>query len=359
MIQLPTGIAKIIASVTNFGIKHGPKIMSVCGAGMAVGGAVMACNATLKADAVLTEHKHQMELIEAAREVRDKIASDRVHKNEMTEYSDDDIKRDKLMVYMHTAKQLAKLYGPAIAIGLGGVGLMQGAFGIMDKRHSVTTASLAALQESYNALAEKSMKGLPEGEDKKVLLPWDEEELPKNIKKNAPKNDAGDLIFSGGYIPISEFEKIENDPFTIVFDSNNPNWYGNNGYLLNSGFASGTINTFELHRSSYSKPQVWVNDVRRSFDVEEMAIGWRTGWTANVPGDCVEAEIIPYVYDKDDMDNIIGMYPVDGDTLDERLDNFRMLETEGEDLGDYCLLIMLRGSSPIGQPRMIAQEVFG
>ena len=122
--SLSTFVGKAAVKTQAFLIKHGPRIMSVCGAGMTIGGAVMACRATLKAYEVVDHHKEVMAVIEEARETS--IA------NSDELFTEKDYKQAKFETYMSTAFSFVKLYAPSVAVGLSGVGLMQSAFHIMD-----------------------------------------------------------------------------------------------------------------------------------------------------------------------------------------------------------------------------------
>ena len=46
MIAIPNSLARLGSKASTFLIKHGPKIMTIGGAGMALAGTVMACEAT-------------------------------------------------------------------------------------------------------------------------------------------------------------------------------------------------------------------------------------------------------------------------------------------------------------------------
>lgn len=359
--KIPAPIMKASHKVGKWFIKHGPRLMSVSGGVMAVGGAVMACKATLHADEVLDAHKARMAEIEAAQSVAGP-----------DEYTPQMIRRDKAIVYAETAVAFAKLYGPSVAVGAAGVGLMQGAFGIMDKRNSTAMAALTALDQAYNELAarfpqDEATTNLPSGVEMV--------ERPKHFEVKHEDDDDVDTVLLKDYIPVEEFDILENDPFTIVFDSKNEDWYKGNAFVLNSSHIKSTMHAFELKRSTYH--DVWVNDIRRAFNVPEAARGWSNGYSTEI-GDSVLYDVIPCIYDKVDG-MIVGAHPIFaepgdplyeslGDGLKERVELFdndnerrlevlKSLELDGYD--DYFVVIRLLGSGPNGEPAYIRGKVFG
>ena len=346
MISIPVPVMKLANKAGSWLVKNGPKIMSVAGGAMAVGGAVMACKATLKVDAVLDEHKSRMARIEAAKAISDDFGDNQI--------TDKDVRRAKFETYVHTGVEVVKLYGPAVCVGMSGVGLMQGAYHIMENRHSTTLAALTAMDQAYNELAARYNA---ENDVPAHTLPVEKKERVVPLLKSGDEetDEAAELVLED-YIPVEMFDILENDPYTIVYDSRNEDWYDGGCFVLNASQIESNFRLFEKDRSSYNRPVVWVNDIRRVFKKEEKALGWSHGWTSE-PGDTIEYEIYPFVYDKIDG-MIVGMSGVPGATNEERIEQLRAIEmTEGPD--DYCVVISLRGNSENGTPRYIRNEVFG
>ena len=346
MINIPVPIMKLANKAGSWLVKNGPKIMSVAGGAMAVGGAVMACKATLKVDAVLDEHKEQMARIEAAKAISDDFGDNQI--------TDKDVRRAKFETYVHTGVEVVKLYGPAVCVGMSGVGLMQGAYHIMENRHSTTLAALTAMDQAYNELAARYNA---ENDAPAHALPVEKKERVVPLLKSGDEetDEAAELVLED-YIPVEMFDILESDPYTIVYDSRNEDWYNGGCFVLNASQIESNFRILEKDRAAYKRPVVWVNDVRRVFKKDEKELGWSHGWTSE-PGDTIEYEIYPFVYDKIDG-MIVGMSGIPGATNEERTEQLKDIEmTEGPD--DYCVVICLRGNSANGTPRYIRNEVFG
>lgn len=342
--NIPAPVMQIANKTGRWLAKNGPKLMSVGGGAMAIGGAVMACKATLHADEVLDRHKQKMAKIEAAKAVSEEGG--------VGEYTDAQMKKDKAIVYAETAVEFVKLYAPAVSVGFAGVGLMQGAFYISERRGAETLAALTAMNEMYNDLLAKN----PEIAEEVKALPVEKKEvrikkLPEVVGENS--DDAAELVLED-YIPVEMFDVLENDPFIIKFDASSNGWANGNCFVLNSRFVDTTLKAFSYRRETGH--DVWVNDIRRAFDVKEKSLGWSHGYTA-APGDAIGYEVYPFVYDIIDG-MIVGMSGVPGNTNEERLEQIKDLElSDGPDR--YCYVIALRNADCTGTPRFIRNEVYG
>ena len=122
------------SSVVKFLAKNSTKIMVGGSIVTGVGGAILAAVGTTKVGPVLDEHKAEMTKIEEA----EKLARENGE-----EYSERDIRRDKMKVFGKTFLGLGKCYGGAAACVVVSVGLNLGAHKLKN-RTIAKTASMAA-----------------------------------------------------------------------------------------------------------------------------------------------------------------------------------------------------------------------
>lgn len=331
--HIPTPILKVAHKTGNWLVKNGPTIMSVGGGMMAVGGAVMACNATLKVDGVLDRHKQKMARIEAAKELSDKNGD-----NELTEK---DIKQAKFETYRDTAVDLVKLYAPAFAVGMSGVGLMQAAFVITERRRASAVAALTTLDQMYQNLSAKANDIAPE----------------LRLTEGNPKLEAAE---DGSEKLVLEPE-AQTDPFFFIFDVDNQsfqNTYGNKRaeFLTNERFILSTIENFNYRLSGYTVDHVWLNDILRALGMEESEFGQHYGWNA-MTGDQIECDIVPFVKEwNEEGDKQFPMLV--------QIDRDEFNELEAADIQEgYCIGFRLKslsdGYDTATDPRFIYNEVFG
>lgn len=340
MFNIPTPVIKFGHKAGNWLIKNGPTIMSVSGGMMAVGGAVMACNATLRADEVLEAHKERMAQIEAARALSLEGDND----DPACVYTEKQMKHDKFIVYAETAIGFAKLYGPAFAVGMSGVGLMQAAFMVTEKRRSTAVAALASMTniyENYKARVEEEYGPEAEAmlhdirtEKKMVKLPGAEEETEEDVVV---------------------LDDVNDDSFFYIFDQTNPNWSGNVTCLLNERFLTSTIDQFNYRLSAHTIDHVWVNDLLKAWDMEEKDLGHFHGWNGRT-GDIIEYEIVPFkVVNSGDDDE---QFPMLVETTMEELREMELQDIqEGYAIG-IRLLSSSDGNDDLVSPRNIYHEVY-
>lgn len=339
MITLPNSVVLAGKKLGRFAVKHGPKIMTVAGAGMAFGGAVMACKATLRCDEVLDKHKERMAQIEAARE----LSMLRLANNDIDDpselYTEKDMRKDKFMTYAMTGVGFAKLYGPAFAVGMGGIGLMEAAFVITENRRSAAVAALTSMdalfQEYKNRVnrvvtdEQQALIDNPHIQKQKVQLPWaeDEEEM--------------DCVV---------IDTEEGNPYVYWFDKTCPDWNGTgtNYFLSNRAHIEGQLTTMQYELSKYGTTHFWINDfIERCGGLKNdngelldaktgCDVGRFHGWDA-LAGDAIDYKIQAYAYsfDGDDDKQFPILIPISKEDL---------MELESLDIPtDYCFEITLKG----------------
>lgn len=119
--------------------KHSPEILMVAGVVGTVVGAVMACKATTKIDSILDETKEQL----------DKIHEHSNNPELAEKYSAEDAKKDTFIVYTQAGMSLAKLYAPAIGIGVLSLSCILTSNNILRKRNAELAAAYAVVDRGF------------------------------------------------------------------------------------------------------------------------------------------------------------------------------------------------------------------
>ena len=158
-------VGSTLATVGNkvlFKVKNAsPEILVGAGIISIVAGTVLACKATLKADAVLDEHANKMFAIEEAKE---KFPDS---------YSDKDELQDKVTTYTQTGVGFAKLYWPSAVLMVGGVVCILSAHGIMKQRNAALAAAYAVIDKAFKSYRGRVVDEL--GKDKDHHFMYDTE----------------------------------------------------------------------------------------------------------------------------------------------------------------------------------------
>lgn len=120
--------------------KHSPEILIIVGVIGTVTSAVMACKATTKLNDILEESKDQIDSIHNAMEHPEELPQ---------EYTEEDGKKDLVIVYTQTAVKLVKLYGPSIVLGGLSITAILTSNNILRKRNIALAAAYTAVDKSF------------------------------------------------------------------------------------------------------------------------------------------------------------------------------------------------------------------
>jgi hypothetical protein len=115
--------------------KHSPALLFGAGVVGVVATAVLASKATLGLDEVLADGQ-----------AKEKLATELVHDR----YSEADRKRDLATIKVQTGLKVAKLYAPAIAVGVVSVTALTGSHIILTRRNAAVMAAYSALDKGFN-----------------------------------------------------------------------------------------------------------------------------------------------------------------------------------------------------------------
>jgi hypothetical protein len=139
-INLPNSVTTRVARQVLVTQKHSPQILFYGGLALAGATVVSACRGTLKLEDVLEDIKKDRDDIHAVAMVKPE------------KYSDRDVARLNLYVTSKGLARIAKLYLPAIALGVAAVGCLTSSHNQLTRRNAGLSAALVATErvlESY------------------------------------------------------------------------------------------------------------------------------------------------------------------------------------------------------------------
>lgn len=173
--------------------KHSPEILVVSGVVGTVASAVIACKATTKVHNIVEESKedmHNLHLVAAAaglREMEDPTEEDNAKialfaaKQEVKEYSKEDLKKDTTIIYAQTAMKFVKLYGPAVILGaLSITGILAG-HNITRKRNLALAAAYATVDKSFKDYRSRVVERFGEELDKELKYNIKSKEIEETV----------------------------------------------------------------------------------------------------------------------------------------------------------------------------------
>lgn len=208
-------MTKVGGTVNKIGFslkKHSPEILVVSGVIGAVASTVMACKATLKVNDILEEHKETMDKIYEAPTDDPQV------------YSEDDKKKDTVIVYTQTAVKLVKLYGPAVILGTLSVSSILASNNILRKRNAALAAAYAAIDRSFTEYRNRVVERFGEEVDHQLRYNVKAQEIEETIVDEKGKEKK---VKKTVEVADPNTESIYQKYFTRT----NPNWENDSDFV--------------------------------------------------------------------------------------------------------------------------------
>jgi hypothetical protein len=248
--------SRTFSKVSLQGKKYAPEVMVVVGVVGVVASAVMACKATTKAGAIVEDTKDQMDQIHEVAETH------------AEEYSEDDMKKDTVIVYTQTAVKFAKLYGPAVILGAASIACILGSHHILSKRNAALAAAYATVDKGF-----KEYRG-------RVIERFGKE-LDKELRYNIKAKDFEETV-------VNE-ETGEETKVTNTVNVADPNDYSDYARFFDDGCTGWTKDSeqnlyFLKCQQNYAnerlqkKGYLFLNDVYEMLGIPKTKAGQIVGW---------------------------------------------------------------------------------
>lgn len=255
---IKNAVTSKVARQILIGQKHSPELLFAGGVVGVAGTVILACRATLKVESALDTADEKRNQIERALKVSDP-----------KRYSQRDAKRDRGLVKIHLAKDITKLYAPAVGLGVASIAALTGSHVILTKRNVAITAAYKVLDEGFNQYRERVREEF--GEEKERELRHDIRESTVQIH-DTHKGEVRDVhVKTPGRASI----------YARFFDELNDNW--KNNYELNLMF----LTMVQNHCSDrlHAKGHLFLNEVYDELGFPRSKAGQVVGWIVT-EGDC-------------------------------------------------------------------------
>ena len=197
-----------------FGLKkRSPEILVAVGVVGTVVSAVMACKATTKINTILDETKEQL----------DKIHEYAGNPDAAEKYNAEDAKKDTAIVYGQAGVKLAKLYAPAVGLGILSISSILASNNILRKRNMAISAALAAATQDFKDYRNRVIERFGKEVDHQLRYNIKAEEIEETVtdekgkEKKVKKNvEVADPNASG---------------YAKYFTRSNPYWEEDSSYV--------------------------------------------------------------------------------------------------------------------------------
>ena len=237
--------------------KHSPELLAGIGVVGVVASTVLACTATRKIDGILEETQESLEKIK-------RVENNPKYENE---YSLEDAKKDKTIIYVQQGVKIVKIYLPAFTLGMVSLGCLLQSNNILRKRNAGLAAAYATVDKSFK-------------EYRKRVADRFGEEIEKEIRYNIKAEEIETTVVAedGSETTITETVKSM-DPnlysdYARFFDEYNPNWQPDAEYNM-MFLKSQQQYANDLLRS---RGRLFLNEVYEMLGIEKSKAGQVVGW---------------------------------------------------------------------------------
>jgi len=230
--------------------KHSPTVMFVAGAVGIVGTVVLASRATLQLDRILNEHEDLIAKTEWMREYHSE------------QYSEQDQRRDQIVVYTKTTIKFAKLYGPAFLVGVASIAALTGAHVTLNRRYAAVTAAYAGLDKAFRAYRQRVIDDV--GPEKELEYRYD-----MTTKELVRETDEGPVVEEA-----KQIAKHGTSIYGRFFDELSTSWSRDPGY--NQNFLRNVQNY--ANDLLKARGHVFLNEVYDMLGLSRTKEGQIVGW---------------------------------------------------------------------------------
>lgn len=253
--------------------KHSPEILVVAGIAGTVVSAVLACKATTKVAEILDETKGTLDTIHEGMETGAINGQ---------EYTNEDGKKDTVVVYAQTGMKLAKLYGPAIILGTLSVTSILASNNILRKRNVALGAAYAAIDKSFKEYRGRVIERF--GEQVDTELKYDIK--AKKFEEIEVDPETGKEKKVKKTVMVAD-PNLQSD-YAVYFDSKSRNYETNPDYnrmflKAQQAFANDKLQT---------RGHLFLNEVLDDLDLPRTPAGQIVGWTKDGPDGYVNFRIV-------------------------------------------------------------------
>lgn len=199
--------------------KHSPEILMVAGIAGTVASTVLACKATTKVGKIMDETKATVDIIHGGMENGNINGQ---------EYTQEDGKKDLTIVYAQTGIKLAKLYAPAVAVGVLSIGSIVAGNRILNKRNVALAAAYAVVDKGFKDYRKNVVERFGEEMDKELRYNIKAKEIEVTTTDEKGKEKTEKQIVN----VIDEDSVSKHSPYARFFDEACPEWSKDAEYNL-------------------------------------------------------------------------------------------------------------------------------
>ena len=269
--------------------KHSPEILLVTGIVGTVASTVMACKASTKVRDILDAAKADIEVIHESVENGQIVEVNEEGNKVVKSCTEEDSKKYLAGVYVKTGMEFAKLYAPAVTLGVVSITCILASHNIIHKRNVALSAAYATIDKNFKEYRNRVIDRFGKELDRELRF----NVKTKEIEETVVDEDGNESVVKS----TVNVPEIGDSDYARCFDE----------------YCTGWRNDAEYNRSFLRQMQAWANNKLQTQgflylnDVYEML-----GFDKTKAG-----QVVGWIYgDKSDGDGYVdfGMYEFDKET---------------------------------------------
>ncbi len=267
--------------------KYSPELLLGAGIVSGIAATVVACRGTLKINAVLAEHDETIERIKS-------YECDK-------KYTEQDKKKDTALTYMKTTAKVAKIYAPAITLGVVSITAILASYNVLHKRNVALAAAYATLDQSFKDYRNRVIDKIGAEAEEKIYYNLEDGEIEekvtdektgkeKKVKKKVQLAKGDEPSPYGFYVTRSNPEFCDSEEYFNLVLRGKQNYYND------------TLQTQEY---------LIVNKIREDWHIPECKPGMVDGWISTENNPTYIEMICKVVYLPDHTGQLDKCYLID------------------------------------------------
>lgn len=279
--------------------KHSPEILTGIGIAGVVTGTVMACVATTKLEKTMEPHKKELDDIHA-----NPNPDEKEHRKEIVK------------AYGKTAIDLAKLYGPAVAVESASIGCLIGSHKILRNRNAALAAAYTTVSNAFDAYKRRVADKYGEEAEKDIRYGVREEEVDEEYQDPKGKTKTRKRV-----VKVMD-DKHENSPYARFYADGCDGWSKDPG----ANILTLRAKQAELNKRLQIRGYLFLNEAYEFLGIAPIREGQYLGWRYD-PEDPTLHNCVDFgLYDCHDIlkcnfvngfeDTVIIDFNIDGNIVD-------------------------------------------
>jgi hypothetical protein len=258
--------------------KHSPELLLAGGIVGVVGGTVLACRATLKVPAIISDAKSMLNAI-------DIIAEHDTEENT----TESEVQKAKLLTTLQYSIELARLFAPSVLVLGVSIGMLVSSNRILSRRNAALVGAYKLVDEAFKRYRGRVRDELGDDVDTyfRYKKPRKDGMQVLDKKKKPIKFDEEDNIDLPGELTDDDHLMGVPSMYAVFFDDDSPQWRTDNMY---NEFFLKAQQTY-ANQLLQTRGHVFLNEIYDGLGVERTKEGAVVGWVKDHGDNFVDFDI--------------------------------------------------------------------